>query len=586
MAFDQKGYRPPPPRGSGSAGARPDAPRANANRQQPPPRFADRTQESAPLQVRSAAAPRGTSPQARSAAPRGTVQAPRAAGALRAAGAGGARPQQRPPQGRVPAKRPAVRRAPQRGRRKRPPVLMFLFLALLVAVLGLSAYGASLFFAVRSDGDTFYQGVHVGGMPLGGLTVPEAREKLAQAEAQTLSQWYVDLQYNGQKNTITAQDIGLRLDLDDQIEAAYRVGREGTVMERKQVIDNLKLEPFYTQGGITFDASKLNSILGQIQRSLERAPEDATAAFTPEQESPFTYTDEVHGRHLDIEPIRESIEDYIYALLSGAVELVPETLPPAITRAQLQQNLTCLVVVTTEISYRSEPGRNENIRIACERLNNLVVMPNERVSTNKVFGKRTAANGYQEAPEIAYGEMQTGIGGGVCQVSSTLYQALLRAGIKVEERAAHAIPSNYAEKGQDATVSDRGIDLVFRNNTEYPIYIRAQMTEGTDKARTKRCEVSVYGRALPDGVRYVLETRLIAEEMPIEPPNDKETPDKNQTYVTYTNQTKRVEGRRGYRVKTYVVYKQGDMEIGREETFESYYKPSQTIVYRGVLTRD
>ncbi|MDR3050469.1 MAG: VanW family protein, partial [Oscillospiraceae bacterium] len=193
-------------------------------------------------------------------------------------------------------------------------------------------------------------------------------------------------------------------------------------------------------------------------------------------------------------------------------------------------------------------------------------------------------NGYQEAPEIAYGEYVTGVGGGVCQVSTTLYQAILRSRLKVEKRECHAIPSNYAPMGQDATVSDNGADFIFRNDTSYPVYIRARITTGTDRSKTKRCEISIYGRSLPDGIRYTLESRQLQE---IQPGPPKYVADKKHEYVYYTDEeVEYLKARTGYKVEVYLVEQKDGVEQDRRLITTDVYNPRATVIYRGTESRD
>jgi vancomycin resistance protein YoaR len=349
----------------------------------------------------------------------------------------------------------------------------------------------------------------------------------------------------------------------------------------------LRHAPYYTSGGLSYDAATLTALAEQVRAAVETAPVDATAGFDPESEEPFTYVDEVNGKQVDTAALVEELEQNVLSLRGGAIDVRTTDVPPKVTRAALQANLTCIAVVTTPIASSSTEGRNANVRIGLDRINGLMVTPDERVSFNKIAGRRAdPKNGYQEALEIAYGEYVTGIGGGICQVSTTLYQAVLRAGLKVEERSAHAIPSNYADKGQDATVSDNGADFVFRNNTEYPMYFRARLVEDT-KAKTKRCEIAVYGRPLPNGLRYTLESRQIGRDL--EPDPDKVyIPDKQQQYVTYKDEEKEVAPKRvGYHVETYLVELRSDgMEVGRQLISEDVYNPRPAQVYQGTQVRE
>ncbi|MBT2680986.1 VanW family protein [Bacillus sp. ISL-35] len=122
--------------------------------------------------------------------------------------------------------------------------------------------------------------------------------------------------------------------------------------------------------------------------------------------------------------------------------------------------------------------RTHNISLAAEAINNHVVFPGEIFSFNKVVGKRTASRGYQPAPIIVRGELSEGIGGGICQVSSTLFNAADRSGLKILERYSHSKQVPYVPPGRDATVSWYGPDFTFKNKHNQPILIRAKTYPG------------------------------------------------------------------------------------------------------------
>lgn len=126
----------------------------------------------------------------------------------------------------------------------------------------------------------------------------------------------------------------------------------------------------------------------------------------------------------------------------------------------------------------SNKERSHNISLAVEAINNHVVFPGETFSFNKVVGKRTKDKGYKVAPIIVRGELTEGIGGGICQVSSTLFNAVDRAGLKIIERYSHSKNVSYVPPGRDATVSWYGPDFIFKNNYNQPLLIRAKAIEG------------------------------------------------------------------------------------------------------------
>ena len=143
----------------------------------------------------------------------------------------------------------------------------------------------------------------------------------------------------------------------------------------------------------------------------------------------------------------------------------------------LKNNVVCeRATAYTDISTASTDNRNANIRQAFSKINGTVIQPGETFSFNSIVGDRTKANGFYEALEYVYGTEQMGIGGGVCQASTTVYQAAIRAGMTIIERHPHSLVVNYSDFGKDATVnSTKGhrVDFRFRNDSGSPIYIKA-----------------------------------------------------------------------------------------------------------------
>ncbi len=496
-------------------------------------------------------------------------------------------PASRPPKSTRKAKAMAKAKAEKPHKSTWIPVT---FLVLLAAVVGLGLYA---FITDPARSNTYFEGVYVGGVHLGGLDKEQASAALSDAQAQILAAWRVALRYeDAEKNlaetTILADDIGMQMNLGEHLAEAWKQGREGSYTERKQAVAALRSAPYQVKGGVTFDAGLLEVMLEQLRSEIDREPVDATADFAPESEQPFRYTDESNGRQLDVDALQSLIKEYASTLQSADITLEPKTVLPKVTRAGLEANLTCIVVVTTDIHSTSTEGRNDNIRIALGHFNGMSIAPSERISFNSVVGKRSdPANGYKEALEIAYGEYVTGVGGGVCQVSTTLYQAVLRSGLQVMERSPHAIPSNYAERGQDATVSDNGIDFVFRNNTGYPVYIRARLTESDDKNPRKRCEIAIYGRPLPSATRYTLESTQIGADIPPDTETEYRA-DREAAYVTYTDeQHEYLPVRLGHRIETYrVTLGENGLETDRERISEDLYSPRPAQIYVGVTPRN
>lgn len=153
-------------------------------------------------------------------------------------------------------------------------------------------------------------------------------------------------------------------------------------------------------------------------------------------------------------------------------------------------------------------NRTHNVHLAAQAINNYVVFPNERFSFNKVVGQRTKESGYLRAPVIVRGEMSEDIGGGICQISSTLFNAADRAGLRIVERYSHSRNVKYVPSGRDATVSWDGPDFVFQNKYDHPVLIRAYAHGGqvsivicsSDDIKLKPRQVPSASKRLPEEV--------------------------------------------------------------------------------------
>lgn len=154
----------------------------------------------------------------------------------------------------------------------------------------------------------------------------------------------------------------------------------------------------------------------------------------------------------------------------------PTPAPEAETAPPAQQQEQEIASVSTPLLDKQE-GRLTNIRLAAGQINGAVIPPGASFSFNQTVGERTAAKGYQKAIVFKDKEELMGLGGGICQLSSTLYLAALQGGLEVTERHAHQLPVHYVEQDQDAAIEFGSLDLVFVNNTDRPLRVGAWLTE-------------------------------------------------------------------------------------------------------------
>jgi vancomycin resistance protein YoaR len=184
---------------------------------------------------------------------------------------------------------------------------------------------------------------------------------------------------------------------------------------------------------------------------------------------------------------------------------------PTYNTEEIKANTVLVASASTTFTDASSSGRAKNIKKMCEMLSGSVVMPGEEFSVNDTAGARSLANGWFLAKGIENGVYTDQPGGGICQVSSTMYNSLLKADLEITSRRPHSIPSSYIKRALDAAISTGGPDLKFKNNTEWPVYLilRVDESAGTSKGTNKKVIIEVYGRPLPDGMSIKLESKDI-----------------------------------------------------------------------------
>ena len=445
---------------------------------------------------------------------------------------------------------------------------------------------------VASFDDKFIHGVYVDGIHLGGMTLQEGTDAVVQQAQQRNDDWYVRLTYAGSVVLdLRASHLGMTTNVTDAIQAAWAQGHTGTMEERLVEMEKKLTQPFEAYTALpSGDTSVIDGLLGDLANKVYRAPVDAQlVAFHPELTDPetiFEITDEVQGRYLDTSSLKEQIYQMVSTMTSGDIEIVPTPLQPALTREQVRQTVTLRADTYTEISTKSTEERTNNIRRAFELINGTVLLPGEEFSFNDIVGKRTTDNGFFRAIEYAYGEQVYGVGGGVCQASSTIYIAAVQANLQITDREPHSMEVNYTSYGKDATVNLDGkkIDFQFKNNTDAPIYIVCSVQSNPNNRKLLVARTQIFGLAHEEGVTYdlVTETTEILP-VPIDPVRKK---DKNAQYVKYTDQEHTVKGKEGCVVKSWRVKYVGGEEVERTELYTDTYKAQAAVIYTGVTERE
>lgn len=278
----------------------------------------------------------------------------------------------------------------------------------------------------------------------------------------------------GESRTVTLAALGLRLDRGRTLAGLVEVGHSGPISVR------LREARLARRGGISrpahFVIDRARAVLevGRLAEGFDRAAVDARMDLDAHERHP-----DIPGRAVDAAATVDAVLAELDALAAGRVDgvsLVSVPVPAAVTAADLADIDVSKVLAIYETRYSiHKVGRAKNVELAARRIEGFVLAPGGVMSFNESVGPRTREAGFHEAPEIVGDELTTGIGGGTCQVSSTLYAAALHAGLEIVERRSHSRPSDYTKLGLDATVKFPSVDLRLRNPYPYRIVVHSFM---------------------------------------------------------------------------------------------------------------
>ena len=307
--------------------------------------------------------------------------------------------------------------------------------------------------------------VYINSFNVGGLNKDEARELIKQNN----SFKNLNVVYGNGDHIYNLPELGFDYGIDEVIDQALELGRGEDFFKNISDFVNLK----YLKNNETFDA-KVNipqdteeKIYEDIKSDIERDPVNATVSIG----SSINVKNGTEGVKINRSEFKKLLYDSIVPNKDVTVEVPIVSVSPNITSEKLNKIDGIIGSYSTNFSPNIA-GRNENIRLAAQYMNDYLLMPGEIFSYNKVTKLKTVSNGYKNATVIVNGEIEEGLGGGVCQVSSTLYNSVLYSGLEIVQRRPHSIPSNYVNYGRDAVVSDNAIDFKFKNNYDFPIYLK------------------------------------------------------------------------------------------------------------------
>ena len=352
--------------------------------------------------------------------------------------------------------------------------------------------------------DVIYPGVTVLGTDLGGKTVDEAVNLIEDAMQNLMQETQVTLQYGDQAWKFSLAELEVSSDAKKAAERAFQVGRSGDLRQRKIRMTQLDADPETIEVETIFNESMLSKAVEEVASKLEQEPVDAVIQASG---NTFQVTPEKKGLTLNQKDTVNSIKkDVTIDGGNKTIQLSVEEVLPEKT-AEILSTIQDRIGSYSTYYSTSNYGREQNLIVGASKLNGLVVMPDEVVSFNSMVAPITVENGYHEANVIVGDEYVPGLGGGLCQVSTTLYNAVIRAELEVYARDCHAFPADYVPLGMDAAVAQGYLDFQFKNTSGHPIYISMWAGGGEIGA-------AIYGTEIHDPSRSISFDYVITAEIP------------------------------------------------------------------------
>lgn len=460
------------------------------------------------------------------------------------------------------------RRAKRRQRRR------LIFAGLIAAFflcIGLGIYGGLRHYVNRFPEDVILDNVYIGTVNVSGMNREEAKAAVEEHYQEHLAYTAI-LQVQDQTAEATMEELGLEMaDTDQLVEKALDYGKTGTVWKRFRQIRRLKKEKTVIEEQFGLDQETALAILDERVIPLAAGAEDAYIERTGDG---FEIIEEKEGYSIDTETSVEAVESYIngdWDHDNFTVEMVLVKEEPDIKASDLESIEDELGTFSTDAGGGE---RWQNLSTGADKLNGTILMPGESLSVYEKTAPYDEENGYVPAGSYENGQVVDSYGGGICQVSTTLYNAVLYAELQVDKRYPHSMLVNYVKPSRDAAIAEGVLDFVFTNNYDTPVYIAGEIDDSNELRFT------IYGKdTRPEGrtVEYESET-LETEEYEVVYQEDPEAELGSMSY----------EGSPHTGVKAQlwkIVYQDGEEE-SREVVNSSTYAKSDQVIKVGTASDD
>ena len=424
--------------------------------------------------------------------------------------------------------------------------------------------------------ETFYQNTKINGLDVGGMSIAEAENLVLTDMLENRNEIEIELTSKERSWTLSGNDFEVSNKIQPIVAQISKYGKSGNFFQNKKIEREIKENGKEFEISYTNVLSNIDEKIDEIVEEVEQPARSASLIFQPNNEKEVFVVDKGQNSILvNRDKLYQEIDSALKSNKKITVEIPTIEIENEIDIEALRNSVIKRSEFST--SYQtSSNSRKSNVKKALEKFNGMIVQPGETVSFNEVTGPRTEENGYNNANIIVGGVYVEGVGGGVCQASTTLYNALLLADVEILSVTHHSLPASYVPLSFDAMVSGNYSDLVFTNSLDNPIYIKTYADDNIIK-------VEIYGQKFGDGMSIKSRAELIK----VLPHNgDKIVADSKGEYsnrILYKGEYYRLKyPREGYESKGYLQYYKDGKLIEEKEIRHDFYRPQDGIVMEGI----
>lgn len=423
--------------------------------------------------------------------------------------------------------------------------------------------------------ERFYENTKINGLDVGGMNVAEAENVVLTEMLNNKKDIEIELTCKDKNWKLEGKDFEVSNKIQPVIAQLVKYGKDGNFFQNKKKENAIKNEGKDFQVSYTNVLSNIDEKLNEIIEEVEQESREASLVFKPNEDYPFVVDDGQNAILVNRDLLYQQLDEALKVDKKVSIEIPIFEIENSFDIDALKNSVVKRSEFSTSYAT-SSAKRKANVKRAIESFNGMIVEPGQTVSFNETTGPRTEEQGYNNAHIIVGGVYVDGVGGGVCQASTTLYNALLLADVEILSVNHHSLPASYVPLSFDAMVSGSYSDLVFKNNLDNPIYIKTF-------ADDNNVSVQIYGQKFDDGVTI----KRRAELVKILPHNgDRIVADSKGEFsskILYKGEYYRVKyPREGYESKGYLQYFKDGKLVEEKEIRHDFYQPQDGIVMEGV----